>query len=1000
MSNGSANSRKLFNNFLKEHQTTEDSYTHTSFGKYKNKYEITLDDIDEFHNLYVDHVIKHNGETAITERHMSYGPLLIDIDFRIPIKKKKQESTESSESDNEQEPDDNSIPDSTISDEQNALRTYTNTHIKRIVREYYKCIIRYLDLDDNEQTPALVFEKSKPKKDRTRIKDGVHIIFPEIITDSATQYKIREDVINSMVKSKLLIKKKDPNSSNLIDDLKLLIGNSNIVVNDDVEDEGKLKDFYEKLIDADVINRNPWMMYGSRKENSEAYVLTKVYNMTNQKHLETNTLTPFFERINIKDETVLGEYPEYRPENLPKYLSIRKYTKKHATPFTKVSDYVSITDWYKKKNKPKKRIIKQIPDPDTDQNVDNDGFSIINDNTPIEKINIKETYNITTEARELVKMLKPNRSIEYKEWSEVGWCLHNIDSDRLFNTFITFSKKAGELFDEAACTKLWEDAREDGKLSHIGTLRNWAKEDNIEAYESYKNTSIFHRIVNDEMMGDDNDIATIMYEMYKDKYICSSISKKDGKGWFEYKNHRWRKVEAGTTLYKLISSEVHDQFTAARMYYVNSLIGRSYNTNDWHDCKAKKYADIARKLKTVAKKNNIMTECAHLFYDEDFEEKLDANPNLICCENGVYDLYNGIFRDGMYNDFVSKTTKIKYIPYNPKSKIINQIDRFLSEIQTNTFDKKYLKFLLGLTLSGITPERFDIWSGGGGNGKSILCKLIELALGEYAGKMPVELILSKRNKSSSASPELICLKGVRFVTLSEPDDNTTLNTGLVKELSGNDTLTLRGLFKDQIQMTPQWSIILICNDQPQMPPKAASCDGMGRRLRLLHFGSKFTEHPDPNISTEFKIDPLMNEKVEEWKEAFLSLMIHYNQLWRKNDFKIDEPQSVLKYTLEYQKDNDVVLQFLDQHIEPKKNSHVVFNELYTEFENWYRDEYGTKAMTKKDLRAYLAKKYQKLFKKTAGKLMGYALKIEVEDPQEGNAETNTGDNLDVCSFDV
>ena len=53
------------------------------------------------------------------------------------------------------------------------------------------------------------------------------------------------------------------------------------------------------------------------------------------------------------------------------------------------------------------------------------------------------------------------------------------------------------------------------------------------------------------------------------------------------------------------------------------------------------YCGVAYKLKGCTPKNNIMTECKHMFYDNNLLNKLDTNPMLLCFTNGVYDLENG-----------------------------------------------------------------------------------------------------------------------------------------------------------------------------------------------------------------------------------------------------------------------------------------------------------------------------------------------------------------------
>ena len=54
--------------------------------------------------------------------------------------------------------------------------------------------------------------------------------------------------------------------------------------------------------------------------------------------------------------------------------------------------------------------------------------------------------------------------------------------------------------------------------------------------------------------------------------------------------------------------------------------------------------------------------------------------------------------------------------------------------------------------------------------------------GDYGCKLPDTLLTAKRAASNAATPELATTKGKRIATLQEPDTNTKLNVGLMKEL--------------------------------------------------------------------------------------------------------------------------------------------------------------------------------------------------------------------------
>ena len=208
-----------------------------------------------------------------------------------------------------------------------------------------------------------------------------------------------------------------------------------------------------------------------------------------------------------------------------------------------------------------------------------------------------------------------------------------------------------------------------------------------------------------------------------------------------------------------------------------------------------------------------MKECRSLFIDEKFEELLDSRSHLIGFENGVYDLKMHIFRDGMPDDYISHSTKINYIEYDPNLPEIQEINDFFSKIFVNDAVKNYVLDIITCIIDGsITQERFYVFTGSGSNGKSRLLDFIQKALGDYYCILPIALLTQKRASSNSAQSELERTKGRRFAVMQEPSEQDKINIGFMKELSGNDRILCRALYKEPYEFKPQFKMILTCNE--------------------------------------------------------------------------------------------------------------------------------------------------------------------------------------------
>ena len=453
-------------------------------------------------------------------------------------------------------------------------------------------------------------------------------------------------------------------------------------------------------------------------------------------------------------------------------------------------------------------------------------------------------------------------------------------------------------------------------------------------------------------------IAKVAFTIYKERYRIDDIKNPD---WYEYRNHHWSKTHV---MNLLISEELQKYYKAIKISDTNSNTDTNTDKDDtfqkFIDNKETKNMrnelidDIIKKLENTSFKKNILNEMYYLFkvHDPNFVSQLDANCHLLGFKNGVYDLSNNTFRNGKHDDYITYSTGYDFIAYDSEFNEIKEIYAFLNKIIPNKKVLDYLLKILGRSLSGVNDERFYIFTGlSGANGKSTLINFLEYTLGDYISSADVSLLTNKRGLSSSASPDVIRLKGKRMVSFAEPENNDTLKTGILKAFSGGDTIISRELYKAPVAFKLQASMFMCCNTIP-----AVSSIDMGtfRRLRIIEFTSKFCENPKKE--NEFKIDPMIKEKIKGWRPYFMSMLIHYyniyNQELSTNGF-IEEPDEVKIATNKYKEENDKFDEYIKENIEVS-GDFLSLKEIYNHFNNWWvQNNHNNKIPDIKEFKASL-----------------------------------------------
>ena len=552
-----------------------------------------------------------------------------------------------------------------------------------------------------------------------------------------------------------------------------------------------------------------------------------------------------------------------------------------------------------------------------------------------------------------VRNLAPSRYTNYKDWTDVGICLKNIHPD-LLEVWLDFSAQVGDSYKQGECISKWNGFgfRTDGLT--VKSLRYWSREDNLEGFNRAENQNVDRLIESAAKTCAENDVAQVIYARYGDEFKCARYGTNV---WYQFVGHVWRETDKGIQLQLRLSQDIAKLFlekeeTQMAIIRNNGDCGHGREFNPECDtCRAEKdkdaYSKMRIKLKTPGYKRGVMDECRELFLDETLANKLDENKNLIAFNNGVLDTATMVFREGKPEDYVSFSTKLNYDPEKHYSahECWPEVEKFLRDILPDKDVRDYfLRHMSTCLNGGNEAQKFHILTGSGSNGKSMFNNLMSTCMGDYTCKAPISLLTQSRNKSAAAAPELVRMKGRRFVTMQEPDEEVPLNTGLMKELASCEKITCRDLYQGSKQMIDfdiQARFHLACNEKPKIN---ATDGGTWRRLCVIDFPSKFVHNP--TAPHEKPIDESLVQKVVsvEWAECFLSYLVDIYRVgngWRR----LTPPTKVMAYTNEYQEDSDVVARFLREFVrawtpeDVDKNDGIVPTKktVMTEFMTWKRE---------------------------------------------------------------
>lgn len=306
--------------------------------------------------------------------------------------------------------------------------------------------------------------------------------------------------------------------------------------------------------------------------------------------------------------------------------------------------------------------------------------------------------------------------------------------------------------------------------------------------------------------------------------------------------------------------------------------------------------------------------------------KLDADPWLVNCQNGVYDLRTNVLTA---HDPTLHLMKIAGGSYDPDAEF-SEFERFLLSVQPNPEMQAFLWRLFGYSLLGkVTEHVLPIFYGGGSNGKSTLVNAIKRAAGEYAITAEQELLLARDSAHPTGVADLF---GARLAFASETDAGRRLAEATVKNLTGGETLKARRMREDFWEFEPSHTVFLSTNHKPIGTGKDA---GIWRRLRLVPFNVQIT----PEVIKRFR---------DEHDGADLDAVLAGERdgilTWTINGFAdyctngLPSPDAVREATDSYRAESDAVARFIDQCCVIGQHFHARASDLWAAWCKWCASE--------------------------------------------------------------
>lgn len=868
---------------------------------------------EEFLTNYYNLKVKNKLVSGLLEKpHPQYNQVRIDIDLQYDNKVNKDNSSNK--------------------------HMYKMTTLKKFINKYVEIASEYISIPAKGVKFA-VFEKQKYaikgglNEKEQYIKDGVHMLCPDLVMNNTVLHCIYDDFVN--------------------DEEAIAI----------VKEFGTGEDI-RKVFDKSVISTNCWFLLGSGKPSDTPdnyYAVSKTFQA----------------KFNDTNNSVILKEVDLDMNPLEQVLYFSNFKKVENTKVLESINLGELDSRIKNfKQKPKSEIN------------DIDRLALQN------KAKTKKNNSIDlNHIKHLLECLSYERVSTYNLWFNVGVCLFNISSD-LYQQYEEWSRK-WEKFNRNDVMREWHNKISiNGNRYALGLtqLRRYAQEDNPKMYYQFTNerkqtfiNGLIDKIIKQPTLNGKKsvkkvigaldmakEVARYITDMCDAPLVCVDNTKCI---FYSFDNKKGLWVEdTGSALHRLIGNEFVPALKNNYAYWQHKLLDITKSSlgnygddddnehqNDGVDIEYEKarcnskmgtIVQIDEFLQTRANRSNLTKDIAQELYDSEFYKKLNENRDVFCCNNVVLDFANMVVRKGLPEDMSTIKTDVDF-PLDIDNEIaylrFSDIADFLDKVYPIPAVQEHVVNIFAESLCGHQRrEKFHIHTGSGGNGKSVMLDLLHHVFGGYSYSPDATIFSFDSKNPNEINPTVANVKGKRLIDTCESKANVAYSGNGIKKFTGGDKLTGRHLRNEPISFKSQATWHSAVNDIPDID--GAADGGIARRIEVINYPAKFVPPGDKRLKDPVKYPYHYPADDKFRNEEYLKLLAPYflRMLWDKYiqleaiNFAplLDNnqiPKEVTEYTDNYLKESNAIDLWITERVVYKEGFREKEKEFYADFKKFTSD---------------------------------------------------------------